>query len=109
MRLSLSFLFLALLTLTLATALPGGGGPPPSAPKKPKPPPNELATWNCTHKTKAFHTHYKLRGRDWNKTEAQIKKSVADAGMITRWKYREFEEYGKPTFESSVSCILEVA
>ena len=107
MRLSLSFLFLIPLTFALATAIPGGG-PPPSAPKKKPPPPNELATWNCTHKVKAFHSHYKLRGRDWNKTEAQIKKSVADAGMITRWKYREFEEYGKPTFESSVSVRADV-
>lgn len=99
MRLSTA-LFL-ILTL-LAVAVPGGG-PPPTGPKNKFPPRNELATWNCTHKFKAFHSHFHLRGRDWNKTEKEIKKVVGDAGIITRWKYREFEEYGRPTFESSVS------
>lgn len=92
----------ALLLATLAHALPGGGGvPKPTAPPMK---PNERATWLCTHKYKVMYSHYKLEGRDWNKTEKEIRIKVEAAGMTTRWEYDEFEdENGIISFESSVS------
>jgi len=101
-----SALLFILLAATLTHALPGGGET--STPKdKPKLVPNELATWNCTHKYKVIYSHYKLSGCDWNKTAKEIKRAVENEGIITRWKYSEENKTdGRMCFNSSVSLFF---
>lgn len=96
-------LLLSLLCLLapLTLSLPGGVEVKKAGNKEPKLIPNERATWNCTHKYKVMYSHYKLSGRDWNKTEKEIKRSVANEGIITKWKFAINEE--EDSFESSVS------
>lgn len=51
-----------------------------------------------------MYSHYKLSGRDWNKTEKEIRRAVANEGIITRWKFAINQE--EDSFESSVSCFV---
>lgn len=99
----LVFLLAALFT-TLTTSHPGGGEIVKAGKEKPKLIPNERATWNCSHKYKVMYSHYKLSGRDWNKTEKEIKRAVANEGIITRWKFEFNEE--EDSFVSSVSFLM---
>lgn len=98
----LVFLLAALFT-TLTTSHPGGAEIVKAGKEKPKLIPNERATWNCSHKYKVMYSHYKLSGRDWNKTEKEIKRAVANEGIITRWKFEMNEE--EDSFVSSVSFL----
>lgn len=98
---SILVLLLAFLA-PLTHSLPGGGEAP-KAKNTPKLVPNERATWNCTHKYKVMYSHYKLSGREWNKTEKEIKRAVENEGIITRWKFAMNEE--EDSFESSVSLV----
>jgi hypothetical protein len=101
-------LLLVLLLSTLTASLPGGGGDVKKAGKEePKLIPNERATWNCSHKYKVMYSHYKLSGRDWNKTEKEIKRAVSNEGIITRWKFEmKEEEEEEDSFVSSVSLLI---
>ena len=106
---SLTRALLTLLTIlllsSLTSSLPGGGGEVKKTNKEePKLIPNERATWNCSHKYKVMYSHYKLSGRDWNKTEKEIKRAVANEGIITRWKFEMKVE--EDSFVSSVSFLL---
>ena len=103
---SLTRALLTLLTIlllsSLTSSLPGGGGEVKKTNKEePKLIPNERATWNCSHKYKVMYSHYKLSGRDWNKTEKEIRRAVSNEGIITRWKFAMNKE--EDSFESSVS------
>jgi hypothetical protein len=86
---------------SLTSSYPGGVEVKKAGNKEPKLIPNERATWNCSHKYKVMYSHYKLSGRDWNKTEKEIKRSVANEGIITRWKFDFNQE--EDSFVSSVS------
>jgi len=99
----LSLLLILLLT-PLTLSYPGGVETVKAGKKEPKLIPNERATWNCSHKYKVMYSHYKLSGRDWNKTEKEIKRSVANEGIITRWKFDFNAE--EDSFVSSVSFAI---
>ncbi|GAB7332935.1 hypothetical protein MBLNU13_g04642t1 [Cladosporium sp. NU13] len=100
----LLLLLLATLFTTLTTSHPGGGEIQKAGKQEPKLIPNERATWNCSHKYKVMYSHYKLSGRDWNKTEKEIKRAVANEGIITRWKFEMNEE--EDSFVSSFNLPL---
>ena len=97
-------LLLAALFTTLTTSHPGGGEIKKAGKQQPKLIPNERARWNCSHKYKVMYSHYKLSGRGWNKTEKEIKRAVANEGIITRWKFEMNEE--EDSFVSSVSVFF---
>ena len=94
-------LLLAALFTTLTTSHPGGGEVVKAGQERPTRIPSERASWNCSHKYKVMYSHYKLSGRHWNKTEKEIKRAVANEGIITRWKFEMNEE--EDSFKSSVS------
>lgn len=108
MRSPLSHAILSLLVLfflaTLTLSSPGGPPIEKAGKKAEKLIPNELARWNCSHKYKVMYSHYKLSGRDWNKTEKEIRRAVSNEGIITRWKFAMNKE--EDTFESSVSFFF---
>lgn len=102
MRLASPRPFALLLTFLAATLVHAAALGVPASGEGLAPP-----SWFCYCKQKSLHSHYVLDGQGWNKTEKEIKKAIAAAGAMTRWKFEEWTDAeGNSGFKSSVSYVV---
>lgn len=87
----------------------GGGGGEPTRRKKPDPPVNWNATWDCWYHNEIIWANWEFRGENWyNISEAQLKKALDKAGIVTKWEFTNSEDKktGKEWINASVSSDL---